>query len=263
MNILDFQQMKLQNKKITMLTCYDFFSARIIDKTAINCVLVGDSVGMIIYGYPNTTLVTINDIVMHTKAVARGTAKFIIADMPFFSYRRGIKSGSDAAVKLIQAGAHAVKLEGAHGNDRLIEHLVTSGIPVMGHIGMTPQAIHRLGGNRVQGKEEASANDIINQAHMLQQAGCFAVVIECVPWSLAKRITEQINIPTLGIGAGPYTSGQVLVLQDILGLQTDLNPKFVKRYLEGADLFKEAIDQCLNEVNTLSYPSVTEHSYSE
>jgi 3-methyl-2-oxobutanoate hydroxymethyltransferase len=262
MNILDFQRKKNQEKKIVMLTCYDYFSARIIDTTAIDCVLVGDSAGMIMHGYPNTTLVTIDDMVAHTKAVARGTTKFIITDMPFFSYRKGLNSSCDAVVKLIQAGAQAVKIEGAHGNSSLIEHLVTSGIPVMGHIGMTPQAIHQLGGNRVQGKNEACAKDLLSQAKMLQQAGCFALVIECVPWSLAKQITENLSIPTIGIGAGPYTSGQVLVLQDLLGLQTELTPKFVKHYLDGATLFKEAIEKCVDEVTSSDYPSVSEHSYS-
>lgn len=262
MNILDFQQKKHQEKKITLLTCYDYFSARIIDATAIDCVLVGDSGGMVMQGYPNTTPVTINDMVIYTKAVARGTTKFIIADMPFFSYRRGLKSGCDAAVQLIQAGAHAVKIEGAHGNEKLIEHFVTSGIPVMGHIGMTPQAIHQLGGNRVQGKVAEDAKDLLNQANILQQAGCFSLVIECVPWPLAKQITEQISIPTIGIGAGPYTSGQVLVLQDMLGLQTELGPKFVKQYLDGMTLVKKAIDRYVTEVTTLVYPSVSEESYS-
>jgi 3-methyl-2-oxobutanoate hydroxymethyltransferase len=264
MNIHDFQKMKQQQQKITMITCYDFTSAKIVEQTDVDCALVGDSSAMVMHGYDNTVNANIDMIVAHTQAVARGLKKkFLIADLPFLSYRKSLSETYFAVEKLMQAGAQAVKLEGAQGNLETIRHLVETGIPVMGHIGLTGQAVHLLGGHKVQGRNVSAAELIVMQAELLSQAGVFALVLECIPWRLAQRITNAIKAPTIGIGAGPHTDGQVLVLQDLLGLETRFKPKFVKTYLNGADLFTQAINQFANEVKSNQYPSVEIHSYEE
>lgn len=262
MNIFDFKQMKQQSKKITMLTCYDYTAACIIKNTEIDCVLVGDSAAMVMHGHPNTLPASIELMVLHVQAVARGLKnKFIISDMPFLSYRKSLADTVAAVQQLMLAGAHAIKIEGAKGNLETIHHLVESGIPVMGHIGLTPQAIHALGGNRVQGKHDQTAQDLIQQALDLERAGCFAVVLECVPATLAKTITKQLTIPTIGIGAGPHTDGQVLVWHDMLGLQENFRPRFLKTYLNGYSLVQQAINQYVGEVRELAFPTLDEHSY--
>lgn len=262
MNIHDFKKMKLANQKITMLTCYDFNAATIIDKTNVNCVLVGDSVAMTMHGLKDTTGTTLEMMIAHTKAVAKGlTKKFLIADLPFLSYRKSLAETITCVQGLIQAGAHAVKLEGAVGNFETIQHIVNSGIPVMGHIGLTPQSIHTLGGHKVQGRDAITQTALIQQATMLEKSGCFAIVLECIPAKLAKKISENLTIPTIGIGAGPYTNGQVLVWQDLLGLQTEFKPKFLKKYLNGSEIFLTAINQYVNEVTQGEYPIIEEHAY--
>ena len=251
----DFTIKKINHEKIVMITCYDFTSAAIIDQTDIDCVLVGDSLSMIIHGCTNTTGATINMMEMHTQAVARGLKnKFIISDLPFMSYRKNLNDTMNAVQALIQAGGNAVKLEGANGNLATIQHIVESGVPVMGHIGLTPQHIHSLGGFKVQGLDKTTHDDFLTQAKSLEQAGCFALVLECMPDDLASKITQDLNIPTIGIGAGLNTDGQVLVLHDLLGLQTKVKPKFLKRYLNGEKLFTDSINEFAKEVRLKKYP---------
>lgn len=262
MNILDFQKKKLSREKISMITCYDYTSARIVAQTEIDCVLVGDSAAITMHGFKHTVSATIEMICAHTAAVSRGIGdKFIIADLPFLSYRKSRSKNVAAAQALMQAGAHAVKLECAAGNIKFIRHLTESGIPVMGHIGLTPQFVHILGGYKVQGKSEESATRIREEAQALQEAGCFAIVLECVPNALAKSITQDLYIPTIGIGAGPDTDGQVLVFQDMLGLNMDFMPKFVKVFIDGQAHFKQGIDTFVRAIKEGEFP-LHEHSYA-
>lgn len=264
MNIHDFQKMKDQNQKITMVTCYDHWSAQIIAKSNVDCVLVGDSIAMVMYGHPNTLPATIQILEKHIEAVAKGAPnKFIIGDMPFCSYRKGLVESMNAVEAFIRAGAHAIKLEGAEGNLELIEHIVKSGIPVMGHLGLTLQTIHTLGGFKVQGKTPAAAEKIKTQAKQLQDAGCFSLVLECMPPRVAQSITEALTIPTIGIGAGPYTSGQVLVLQDLLGVNQNFKPKFLKTYLNGFELIQQALDNYDHDVKSNNFPTLEEHCYAD
>jgi len=264
MNIHDFQKKKINNEKITLVTCYDYWSAKIIDQSDIDCVLVGDSLANVMYGYSTTVPATVDLMALHTEAVSRGiTKKFIIGDLPFLSYRKSLSESMDAVYRLMQAGAHAVKLEGADGNIATVKHIVESGVPVMGHLGLTPQSVHQLGGFKVQGRQEKAAQNVLQQARMLQDAGCFSLVLECIPSKLAQRITDSLVIPTIGIGAGPHTSGQVLVLQDMLGMSETYKMKFLKTYLNGYDLVKNALNEYHREVQTQVYPDEVEHCYEE
>jgi len=263
MNINDFQKKKTNNEKITMVTCYDYTSAQIANASEVDVLLVGDSLAMTMLGYETTISATMDHMVLYTKAVAKAVRrKFILGDMPFLSYRKSLTENMNAVQALMQAGAHAVKLEGVdESNIAFIEHVVASGVPVMGHIGMTPQSVRVFGGFKVQGREKAIAKKIIEQAKSLEEAGCFATVLECMPTELGKQITEAIEIPTIGIGAGPYTSGQVLVWQDLLGMQTNLKIKFVKRYMDGFELIKNALNEYHHEVQNSVYPDLKLHSY--
>jgi len=262
MNIHDFKKRKLEQRKISMLTCYDYPSARMIAQSNIDCALVGDSVAMVVHGFPTTIMATIEMMVLHTQAVARGLGnQFLVSDLPFLSHKVSHQETIHHVKKLLQAGAHAVKIEGADQDTcQTIAYLVEAGIPVMGHIGLTPQSIHQLGGYKVQGKNEAQAEKLMAQAKALEKAGCFALVIECVPQQVAQAITDALSIATIGIGAGAHTDGQVLVWHDLLGLQTEINPKFVKNYAFGKDLFIEAINTYVHQVQQISFPSV-EHAF--
>lgn len=261
MNILDFYAKKKQQEKITMVTCYDYTNARILAQTAVDSFLVGDSVAMTMHGHKDTISATLAMMELHTKAVSRGAGdKCIISDLPFMSYRKSLSKNVSAAQALIQAGAHAVKLEAVKGNESFIKHLTESGIPVMGHIGLTPQFIHSLGGFRVQGKTDESASRLKEEAFALQALGCFALVLECVPSPLAKSITESLTIPTIGIGAGPDTDGQVLVMQDLLGMTTDFRPKFVKHFMHGSEAIMRSVNQFVDEVRSGEFPE-NEHCY--
>lgn len=244
-----------------MLTCYDYPSACIVNDTEIDCILVGDSVAMAVHGHHDTTLATMDMMVLHTQAVRRGTDKFIISDMPFMSYRQSIADTMRNSARLIQAGANAIKLEGAHGNHETITHCVHSGVPVVGHIGLTPQHVNTLGGYKVQGKTPSAKATLLQQALQLQDAGCFMLVLECVPVDIATEITQQLSIPTIGIGAGPHTDGQVLVWHDLLGLIPDINPKFLKKYMRGFDLIKDAIDSYDHDVKQHVFPDIEQHCY--
>ncbi len=255
MNSLEFYQKKVNQEKITMVTCYDYTSARILSGTSIDCLLVGDSAAMTMHGFKDTLSATIEMMCFHTAAVRRGAGnKFIIGDLPFLSYRKSLSKNVSDAQKLMQAGAHAVKLEGATGNLSFIHHLTESGVPVMGHLGLTPQFIHTLGGYKVQGKTEESAKRIREDALQLQEAGCFALVLECIPNTIAKEITQLLSIPTIGIGAGLFTDGQVLVFQDLLGLNLDFKPKFVKFFANGHEQFKKGIEAYVDSVKAGEFP---------
>ncbi|MFC2134348.1 3-methyl-2-oxobutanoate hydroxymethyltransferase [Bacteroidota bacterium] len=258
-SVSDFKKYKNEGKPISMVTCYDFWSAKIIDQTGIDAVLVGDSVSMVMHGYDNTTGADLEMMRLHVAAVKKGlTKKFLIADMPFLAHRKGLDRLMDAVDTLVKAGAQAVKIEGANGHIELISHIVNSGVPVMGHLGLTPQSIHQLGGYKVQGKENKQAEQLIKDSKSLEKAGCFGLVLELVPAQLAKQITDELSIPTIGIGAGPYTSGQVLVLQDLLGMDKDFEPKFLRKYLNGYDMIKEALNKYNADVKSKSFPSEEE-----
>lgn len=260
-SILDFQKKKNSKEKITMVTCYDFAFAKIIANTTIDAILVGDSVAQVVHGYPTTLGATTAMMALHTQAVYRGAPnKFIVSDMPFLSTRKGLKNTMDQVEKLMQAGAHAIKIEGAEGHADLIRHIVDSGVPVMGHLGLTPQSIHQLGGPKVQGKAQSAADKILNDALLLQEAGCFSIVLECIPTNLGKLISEKLSISTIGIGAGNQTDGQILVLQDLLGMNKGFSPKFLKKYLNGHDLISEALNSYVTEVNNVQFP-LLENSY--
>jgi len=261
MNIFDFYNRKKAGERISMVTCYDYTSARILAQTSVDCLLVGDSAAMTMHGYKDTIAATLEMMCFHTSAVRRGAGdKFIISDMPFMSYRKSRNKNIAAAEALIQAGAHAVKLESAAGNTKLIKHLVESGIPVMGHLGLTLQLMNMQGGFKVQGKSEESAERIKQDALQLQEAGCFALVLECIPVELAQQITTSLTIPTIGIGAGPHTDGQVLVFQDLLGLNIDFKPKFVKTFVNGFDQVKQGVDSFVDAVKSGGFPE-DEHCY--
>lgn len=261
MNIHQFRMMKQAGEKISIVTCYDYWSAKIIANSKIDCILVGDSLAMVMHGYETTIPATVELMALHTQAVARGAGgKFIIVDMPFLAHRKGLEQAMHAVQQLIQAGAHAVKIEGAEGNEELIRYITASGIPVMGHLGLTAQSIHQLGGFRVQGKHSAAADLLFEHANLLEQAGCFAMVLECMPIELAGAITKRVTIPTIGIGAGVNVDGQVLVLQDLLGLEPEFKPKFLKHYLKGAEAVQAALNMFDEEVKTKCFPSI-EHCY--
>lgn len=261
MNILDFNKKKKNGSKISMVTCYDYTSARILSQTSIDCVLVGDSVAMTMHGYKDTISATLSMMCFHTSAVSRGIGdKLIVSDMPFLSYRKSLSKNVSSAQALMQSGAHAIKLECAAGNIKLIQHLTESGIPVMGHLGLTPQLIHVLGGYQIQGKTQESASLLKDDALRLQEAGCFALVLECVPSPLAKEISQSLSIPTIGIGAGPYTDGQVLVFQDMLGLNTDFKPNFVRVFVNGQEQIKAGIEEYVCAIQSGGFPT-NEHCY--
>lgn len=239
-----------------MITCYDSWSAAIIAETGLDCILVGDSASMVMHGYESTINATIEMMAPLTAAVRRGAPDaFIIGDMPFLSNRVSLDIVLENVRQLMQAGANAVKLEGARGNLKTIAHIVDSGVPVMGHLGLTPQSVNQLGGYKVQGKEDQTRFMIKEEALQLEKAGCFAIVMECIPGSLAKEISGSLSIPVIGIGAGNGVDGQVLVLQDMLGMNTGKDPKFVRRYLEGANLIREALDQYHQDVIARTFPS--------
>ena len=259
MNILDFPAMKARKEKISMVTCYDFWSAELLEKTDIDMLLVGDSLAMVMHGFPSTVHATIELMEMHSAAVRRGAPKkFVVGDLPFLKARYSRDLVLDNVCRLMQAGCNAIKIEGAEGHLEVIEHVVGSGVPVMGHLGLTPQSVEAFGGHKVQGKTECSAEKIRKSALALEKAGCFALVLECVPQKLADQITKELTIPTIGIGAGPHTDGQVLVLQDLLGMQNNFNPKFLRHYLAGEKLLGDAISTFNEDVKSSAFPSCEE-----
>ena len=260
-SVLDFGRFKTEGRRISVVTAYDAWAARIVAASNVDAILVGDSVAMVVHGHPTTVTATVDLLAIHTRAVARGAGgKFQISDLPFLSYRKGLRVAMDAVETLMGSGAHAVKLEGVDGHEDVIRHIVGSGVPVMGHIGLTPQSVHQLGGFRVQGKTGEQADHLVRQARVLEDLGCFAVVVECVPATVGARITEAVSIPTIGIGAGPATDGQVLVLSDLLGIESRV-PRFARRYMDGASLVTDALNQYAADVKDARFPTCAE-SYS-
>jgi 3-methyl-2-oxobutanoate hydroxymethyltransferase len=260
-SINDIKEMKLKKEKIVMLTAYDYSTAKLVDEAGIPLILVGDSLGMVMLGYESTIPVTTDEMIHHTKAVARGAKQaLIIGDMPFMTYHTSISDALRNAARFIQeGGAQAVKLEGGVIVAETVRRIVECGIPVMGHIGLTPQSIHQLGGHKVQGKTPEAAERLLKDARVLEQAGAFAIVLETVPAPLAKLITQKISIPTIGIGAGPDCDGQVLVINDLLGLFSDFVPKHAKQYAKLAGEIKTALADYVKEVKTSKFPTA-EHS---
>lgn len=262
MKIHDFKRKKQQQTKISMLTCYDYPSARIIADSLIDCVLVGDSVAMAVHGHDSTIMASMEMMEMHTSAVARGlSGQFLISDLPFLCHRISLADTVQNVKRLLQAGAHAVKIEGGDPDVcQTITHLVTAGVPIMGHIGLTPQSVLQLGGYKIQGREQEQADQLIQQARDLEAAGCFALVIECVPAQLAKIISEALSIPTIGIGAGADTDGQVLVWHDMLGLQTEFKPRFVKHFADGKAHLLAGINAYTSDVHQAHFPTM-DHAF--
>ena len=259
MNVLDFQKMKNEDRKISVVTCYDYSSARAVAASSIDCILVGDSVAMLMHGHATTLSATTAMIALHTAAAARGApAKFIVADLPFLSYRKGLKDAMDSVQELMSAGAHAVKLEGVRGHAEIVRHIVESGVPVMGHLGLTPQSINMLGGMKVQAQTNAAVEILAAHARELQEVGCFSLVLECVPSEAARRVTDLLKIPTIGIGAGASVGGQVLVYQDVLGLNPGFEPKFLRTYANTFGVIKAALNAYDRDVKGGSFPSISE-----
>jgi len=258
----DFLRKKAERKKISMITAYDYPFALIADEAGMDGILVGDSVGMVVQGLENTLPVTMDEMIYHVKMVSRAVKNaMVIGDMPFMSYH----GDKDEAVKnagrfLKEAGASAIKLEGGAEVEGLIRAMTRADIPVMAHIGLTPQAIHRMGGFKVQGRSEEAARNLLKEAHMVEDAGAYALLLEAIPMDLAKRITEELLIPTIGIGAGPHCDGQVLVLHDVLGLFERFVPKFVKRYADLRKVALEAMTAYRDEVERGLFP-LDEHSF--
>ena len=260
-NVHDFARFKSEGRKISMVTAYDAWSARIIAGSTVDAMLVGDSAAMVVHGHPTTLAATVELMALHTAAVARSAGgKFVIADLPFLSFRKGIPAAMAAVGALVTNGAQAVKLEGVDGHEEVISHILGSGVPVMGHIGLTPQSINQFGGFRVQGKNDLDAARLLRQAHTLEELGCFSIVLECVPASLAACITSALAIPTIGIGAGSGTDGQVLVLHDLLGIDAEHAPRFVRRYMDGDSILASALNQYDADVKGASFPG-PEESY--
>lgn len=261
--VTTFRQAKQKKQKLTMLTAYDYSTAKLMDEAGIDAILVGDSLGMVILGYPDTLSVTMDDMLHHTKAVARGVKDaLVVSDMPFLSYQTSVYDAVCNAGRLIQEGrAHAVKLEGGAAVCPQISAIVQASIPVVAHLGLTPQSVNAFGGFKVQGTDTAAAKKLLSDAFAVQEAGAFAVVLECVPAELAMRISESLSIPTIGIGAGNGCDGQVLVYQDMLGMYAGFTPKFVKRYANAGDMMKEAFSQYIAEVQSGSFPDAA-HSFS-
>ena len=255
-----FYNKKKNNEKVTMLTAYDCSTAKYFDEAGVDSILVGDSVGMVVLGYESTTSVTMNEMKVFTAAVSRGAKRcMVVADMPFLSYHTTVEEAVQNAGELIRAGANAVKLEGATEFIlSVVKRCVESGIPVVGHLGFTPQYLNVLGGYKVQGKSADKTRFILNQAKQLQEAGAFAVVLEMVPEESAKYITENIDIVTIGIGAGRFTNGQVLVADDILGKYSEFKPKFARRYADLKTIIKNAGEQYINDVQSGNFPDESE-----
>jgi 3-methyl-2-oxobutanoate hydroxymethyltransferase len=261
-SVRDFARFKAEGRKISMVTAYDAWSAAIVSRSQVDALLVGDSVAMVVHGQPTTLAATVEMMAVHTAAVARSAAgKFVIADLPFLSFRQGVVTAMAAVGALMRSGAHAVKLEGVCGHEDVIRQVVGSGVPVMGHIGLTPQSIHQFGGYRVQGRNDDDAGTLLRQAHALEELGCFSIVLECVPAGLATRITAALAIPTIGIGAGAGTDGQVLVLHDLWGVDPGHAPKFVRQYLDGDRLLTDALNLYDADVKQLRFPGL-EESYT-
>ncbi len=256
-------EMKRRGERIVALTSYDYLSTRIIDETGVDLILVGDSLGMVVLGYENTLPVTVEEIIHHLKAVSRAKPRAVLTgDMPFMSYQASVEDAVRNAGRLVkEGGAESVKIEGGERYVPVVKAIVNASIPVMGHLGLTPQSLYEFGGYKVQGKDAESAERLYRDALSLEEAGCFAIVLEGIPWQLAERITKGVGIPTIGIGAGPHCDGQVLVINDMLGIHDKPLPRFVKKYEEIGQRMKLAIQDYVEEVRGGVFPGM-DQSYS-
>lgn len=256
------RQMKIEGRPITMLTAYDYPIAKMVDEAGIDLILVGDSLGNVVLGYDSTLPVTMEDMIHHVKAVCRGASRaMVVADMPFLSYQVSVEEAVRNAGRFLkETGAQSVKLEGGREVAGAVRAIVNAGIPVMGHLGLTPQSIHQLGGFKVQGKDESAAKKLIADAKALEEAGVYSIVLECVPKPLAKMLTDMLKVATIGIGAGPHCDGQVLVTHDLLGLYPGFTPKFVKKYVNLHENIEAVLKQYKLEVEERSFPG-PEHCF--
>lgn len=263
--VSDIQQMRDRGERITMLTAYDYPTAKLADQAGIPILLVGDSLGNVVLGYDSTVPVTVDDMIHHGRAVVRGVERaHVVVDMPFGSYQGGWQDAMHSAVRIMQeTGCGSVKLEGGMRSAEAVGKLVEAGIPVMGHVGLTPQSVNAFGGFKVQGKTPREAVRVIADAKALEDAGAFAVVLETIPTALAHMITRRLTIPTIGIGAGPFCSGQVQVMHDMLGLYEDFKPKHARRFLEGAELIRGAITTYREQVERGEFPTAKESFYMD
>ena len=254
--------MKRKGEKIAMLTAYDYFTAALLDEAGVDIILVGDSLGMVVLGYDSTLPVTMEDMIHHIRPVSRAAKRaMVIGDMPFMSYQVSVEEALCNAGRFLQeAGAHGVKLEGGREVAEIVRKITSAGIPVMGHLGLTPQSVHKLGGYKVQGRGDVEAKRIMEDSRILEEAGAFSIVLESVPAGLAEEITKSLEIPTIGIGAGVNCDGQVLVVNDMLGMFEKFTPKFVKKYANLNITMKEAVKQYLDEVRAEIFPG-EEHSF--
>lgn len=261
LTVPDFARKKAEREKLVMVTCYDSGFARILNDSEVDLLLVGDSAAMVMHGFDSTIQADAEMIALHTAAVARAAPKkFLVADLPFLSVRKGLSHAMEVVEKLVRSGAHAVKLEGIEGNEEFVRHVVGSGIPVMGHLGLTPQFVNAFGGMRVQAKSAEDQARLLRDAESFEKLGAFSLVLECVPSDIAAQIAARVKIPVIGIGAGPDVDGQVLVLQDLLGFTPDFKPKFLRRYLNGCELFQEAFGNFARDVRSGAFPT-KEESY--
>ena len=256
---------KQRGEKITMLTAYDATFARLLDESGVDILLVGDSLGMVIQGHETTLPVTLDEAIYHTAAVVRGTRHAqVVGDMPFMSYQAGVGDAIINAGRLIkEGGCHAIKLEGGVQHAELVSRLAGAGIPVMGHIGLTPQSVHQMGGFKIQGREDGGTQRLIDDAKALQEAGAYSLVLEGIPTEIAREISEALDIPTIGIGAGPYCDGQVLVIYDLLGMDDSFKPKFVRRYENLSTRIRTAVDSYIVDVREGQFPAEDETFYMD
>ncbi|MFN4234859.1 MAG: 3-methyl-2-oxobutanoate hydroxymethyltransferase [Bacteroidia bacterium] len=254
------QEMKRRGEKIAMLTAYDYTLAGIIDKAGIDVILVGDSASNVMAGHETTLPITLDQMIYHASSVIRAVNRaLVVVDLPFGSYQGNSKEALNSAIRIMkESGAHAVKLEGGREIKESIIRILSAGIPVMGHLGLTPQSIYKYGTYSVRATEEEEAKRLLEDAHLLEEIGCFAIVLEKIPAKLATQVAQEISIPTIGIGAGNGVDGQVLVLHDMLGLNTDFSPRFLRRYLNLSEQINAAVDKYINDVKTLDFPNEKE-----
>jgi len=253
--IQELKESKQKKKRISMVTCYDHWSAKIVAKTDVDCLLVGDSVAMVVHGFSNTLQATTEMMALHTQAVSRAqTNKLIVTDLPFLAHRKGRKYMMNCVDSLMKAGASALKIETAPGQENAVHYISQSGVPIIGHLGLTPQYVHQFGGFKLQGKSEEEGQTILDHAKKLEQAGAHALVLECIPQALAQRITQEVQIPTIGIGAGLNVDGQVLVLHDLLGFNSDFKPRFVRFFADGEKWMGTAVNQFSQAVTDKTFP---------
>lgn len=250
-------RLKTNNEKISMITAYDFSFAKLFDHAGIDVILVGDSASNVMAGHESTLPITLDQMIYHAQSVIRGTQRaLVVVDLPFGSYQSNSEVALASAVRIMkETGGHAVKLEGGEEVTESIRNIVSAGIPVMGHLGLTPQSIHKFGTYTVRAKEEAEANKLKHDAKLLQEAGCFAIVLEKIPANLAKEVSESLVIPTIGIGAGMHCNGQVLVMHDMLGINTEFKPRFLRTYLNMAELVTNAVKHYINDVKSMNFPN--------